>query len=90
MSRTVWEAIFLLLILKIPIVYLCWVVWYAVKADPKPPPEPALKTAALDLDPHDGWRPRFATPRSPRRGPHGGPRRTYARRSAFVRAQRTR
>jgi hypothetical protein len=87
MSRTVWEAIFLLLILKIPIVYLCWVVWYAIRAEPKPPPEPALKTAptSLDLDPR-GWRPRFARPPRPSRGPHGAPRRTYARRAAFARA----
>jgi hypothetical protein len=89
MSRTVWEAIFLLLILKIPIVYLCWVVWYAVKAEPKPPPEPVPTTVTLDLDPRDGWRPRSSTPRRPRRGPHGGPRRTYARRAAFARAERT-
>jgi hypothetical protein len=90
MSRTVWEAIFLLLILKIPIVYLCWVVWYAVKAPPKPPLEPALKTVTLDFDPRDGWRPRFSSPRRPRRGPHGGPHRTYARRASFVRAERAR
>jgi len=88
MARTVWEAIFLLLILKIPIVYLCWVVWYAVKAEPKPPPEPALKTATLDLGPRDDWRPR-SQPRHPRRGPHGAPRRTYARRAAVARAERT-
>jgi hypothetical protein len=86
----VWEAIFLLLILKIPIIYLCSVVWYAIKAEPKPPPEPALRTAVLDLGPHDGWQPRFALRRAPRRGPHGGPRRTYARRAAVARAERTR
>jgi hypothetical protein len=85
----VWEVIFLLVILKIPIIYLCCVVWYAIKAEPKPPPEPTLRVAALDLDPPDGWRPRLSTPRSPRRGPHGAPRRTYARRAAFARAERT-
>jgi len=86
----VWEAIFLLVILKIPIIYLCSVVWYAIKAEPKPPPEPVLKTAVLDLGPRDGWQPRLAFRRAPRRGPHGGPRRTYARRAAFARAERTR
>src|SRR5437016_5585661 len=25
-----------MVILKIPIVYLCWVVWWAIKAEPKP------------------------------------------------------
>ena len=89
MSRTVWEAIFLLLILKIPVVYLCWVVWYAVRAEPKPPLEPALKPARLDLDPRDGWRPRFSNARLPR-GPHGAPRRTYARRASLARAERMR
>ena len=32
-----WEIIFMLLILKIPIVYLCVVVWWAIKAEPLPP-----------------------------------------------------
>jgi hypothetical protein len=81
-----WEAVFLLLILKIPIVYLCWVVWYAVKAEPKPPYEPALKTAPADLDPRPGWTPRNGRPRRPRPGPHGVPGRTYARRGLRVRA----
>ena len=83
----VWEAIFLLLILKIPLVYLCWVVWYAIKAEPKPPYEPALKTAPLDLDPQPGRRPGRSRPRLPGRGPHGAPRRTYARRARVARAE---
>jgi hypothetical protein len=29
-----WELIFMLLLLKIPLIYLCGVVWYAVKAEP--------------------------------------------------------
>jgi hypothetical protein len=33
---TVWEIVFLMVILKIPIVYLCSVVYYAIKAEPKP------------------------------------------------------
>jgi hypothetical protein len=86
----VWEAIFLLVILKIPIVYLCYVVWYAIRAEPKPPPEAARVTAVLGLDPPDGWRPRSRRPRLPRVGPHGAPRRTYARRAAFARAERAR
>ena len=32
-----WEIVFMLLILKIPIVYLCLVVWWAIKAEPLPP-----------------------------------------------------
>ena len=33
----VWEIVFMLLILKIPIVYLCVVCWWAIKAEPLPP-----------------------------------------------------
>ena len=39
-----WEIVFMLLILKIPLVYLCAVVWWAVKAEPEadePPADPA-------------------------------------------------
>lgn len=32
-----WEIVFMLLILKIPIVYLCAVLWWAIKAEPSPP-----------------------------------------------------
>ena len=31
-----WEAIFLLLVLKIPLIYLCAVVWWAIRAEPVP------------------------------------------------------
>ena len=33
---SVWEIVFLMVILKIPIVYLCTVVYYAIKAEPRP------------------------------------------------------
>ena len=29
-----WEIIFMVLVLKIPMVYVCWVVWWAIKAEP--------------------------------------------------------
>jgi hypothetical protein len=35
-SVTVWEAIFMLVVLKIPVIYLASVVWYAVRAEPEP------------------------------------------------------
>ncbi len=79
----VWEAIFLLLILKIPLVYLCCVVWWAIRSEPTPPEpfEPALVTAPLEPDPRSGWRflRRSARARQPRRGPHGSPQRVYRR-----------
>lgn len=70
----------MLVILKIPVVYLCAVVWYAIRAEP-------------ELDAGDGGTPGERTPRPwrpwhswhshgprPRRGgPHGSPRRTYDR-----------
>jgi hypothetical protein len=30
----VWEVVFMLVLLKIPIVYLCTVVWWAIRAEP--------------------------------------------------------
>jgi hypothetical protein len=67
----------MLVILKIPVVYLCSVVWYAVRAKPLPL-EPALKPAAADPDPRPGWS-YSRSPRRPRRGPHGSPGRGYVR-----------
>jgi hypothetical protein len=70
----VWELIWLMLIMKIPIVYLCWVVYWAIKSEPQHE-EPATVSVGLD-DGSPGWQPR----RRPRRpGPHGRPTRTYAR-----------
>jgi hypothetical protein len=88
MHHGVWELVFLMVILKIPILYLCGVVYYAIKAEPRPG-EGAGVTARLgpDVDPGSGRhtvRPRRFLPR-----PHGGPTRTYPRlpRTAHARAQ---
>ena len=79
----VWETIWLLVILKIPIIYLAWVIWWAVKAEPAPPEplEGALVTEPLDPDPRAGWRflRRRVRPARPRPGPHGTPRRSARR-----------
>jgi hypothetical protein len=75
----VWEFIFMMLVLKIPIVYLGLVVYWAVKAEPDPP-EPALLPAVLDPEPRPPWR-RPDRPRRPRPGPHGSPVRSFARTS---------
>ena len=32
----IWELVFMLVILKIPVVYLCAVVWWAIRAEPRP------------------------------------------------------
>jgi hypothetical protein len=79
----VWELIWLMVIMKIPILYLCWVVYWAIKSEPRPEQPAALVVPADGSEPTT-WRPR----RSPRKpGPHGRPTRTYARaRRAAVRA----
>jgi hypothetical protein len=62
------EIIFLMLVLKLPILYLVGVIWWAVKAEPRPP-EPALLPVAADDGPP--IMPRRLPPRRPRRGgPH--------------------
>jgi hypothetical protein len=74
---SIWEILFLMLILKIPIVYLCWVVWWAIKAEPRPE-EGAAITAVIGGDGGSGGARRR---RARRRPPRGGPARTYARSS---------
>jgi hypothetical protein len=71
----VWELIWLMVIMKIPILYLCWVVYWAIKSEPLPE-QPAAVVAADDGSDPTPWSPRQ---RSRRRGPHGRPTRGYAR-----------
>ena len=55
----------MMLVLKIPLFYLGWVVWYAIKAEPEP-----------GVDPHDSsaWKP-WSRPTRPRpTGPTTGVR----------------
>lgn len=80
---SIWEIVFLMVILKIPIVYLCSVVYYAIKAEPKPG-EGAAVTARIGPDDSGpgGGRRRRARPRRP----HGGPARSYPRTPQAARA----
>jgi hypothetical protein len=78
---SVWEIVFLMVILKIPIVYLCSVIYWAIKAEPEPE-TPVGVTVEVGPDPDDGGpgrrRRRFPRPRPLR--PHGNrPSRTYPR-----------
>jgi hypothetical protein len=68
----VWEILFVLVILKIPVAYVCWVIWWAVRAEPEP---------GFQGEPESGqWLPwRRGRSRPPRGGPHGGPSRAGAR-----------
>ena len=34
-ALALWEIIFVLVILKIPVAYVGWVVWWAIKAEPE-------------------------------------------------------
>jgi hypothetical protein len=87
MHHGVWELVFLMVILKIPILYLCGVVYYAIKAEPRPG-EGAGVTARIGPEADRGsGRPLHRRRFVPR--PHGGPTRTYPRlpRTAHARAQ---
>ena len=69
-----WEAVFFLLILKIPVIYLALVGWWAVRSEPDKG-DPATVAAVTDT-PLDGpgrqWRARRS--RRPLAGrPHGRP-----------------
>jgi hypothetical protein len=85
--HAVLELVFLMVILKVPIVYLCVVVYYAIKAEPKPE-EGAAVTARIGPDgPETGWRRVHSRHLRPR--PHGGPVRRYPRtaRAAHARVE---
>ena len=76
-----WITIWFMVILKIPLLYMCWVIWWAVK---DPPDAAELEPAIDELEDGGGgsdWR------RSPGRGrrgrhrggPHGAPARGKSR-----------
>ena len=71
----VWEFVFLMLILKIPVIYLCAVVYWAIRND-RDPAEPARLLVPAGVEPRPPWSRR---PLRPRLGPHGSPRRRHAR-----------
>ena len=78
----------MMVILKIPVVYLCVVVWWAIRAEPRPPEGAPRLVLTAPVRP-EPWR-RRRPPGGPgtlRRGPHGAPTRTYARRPAVARAR---
>jgi hypothetical protein len=75
----VWELVFMLVILKIPVVYLCAVVWWAIKAEPELEGGSASEESTPSpLRPWHSWR-TAKGPRPRRGGPHGSPSRAYAR-----------
>ena len=78
-----WLTIWFMVILKIPIAYLAYVIWWAVKDPPEPRPEIAVAVRPMPDD-DVPWRPRPHRGRrrlDPSRGPHGrAPRRAQPRR----------
>jgi len=62
-----WTFVYLMFILKIPIVGLLWLVWWAIHQEPEEVPV-TDDDGGAKLGPHH---PRPRLPRSPRRGPHG-------------------
>jgi hypothetical protein len=78
MRLALWELFFMLVILKIPIVYLCLVVWWAVRAEPQPYEGAALPARLPEPSPCP-WR-------RPRGGPRRGPEPRFTRRAAVARA----
>ncbi len=75
-SGVVVELVFMMLILKLPILYLVGVCWWAIRQEPYPP-----ELARLD----DGEGPHRWKPRPGRRPSRGGPHHSGAR-TARVRA----
>jgi hypothetical protein len=76
MRILIWEIVFLLVILKIPLVWVCWVVWWSIKAEPE-------VGADGENNQDMNWRPWRRPPgsRSSRGGPHGRGARRAARRA---------
>jgi hypothetical protein len=65
-----WGFIWIMLVLKIPLVALLWLVWYAIKAQPEPVTEDDDGDGGIrrpgPREPYGPGRPRH-------RGPHGDP-----------------
>ncbi|HSL64288.1 MAG TPA: hypothetical protein VK874_06475 [Gaiellaceae bacterium] len=88
MNETLFEVLFMMVILKIPILYLCAVVWYAWRAEPRPLEGAARPATPPEPEPRSPWALRRLLGGRPfRQGPHGGPTRRYRRREAFARGR---
>lgn len=81
-----WPIIFLLVVLKIPVAYLCAVVWWAIRAEPRPEEPAALVGTGGDAPDRPAWSRAGRLRPQPPRGPI---RRPAARRApAFSGARR--
>lgn len=75
------EILFMMVALKLPVIYLAAVVYWAVKAEPRPY-EGALLPVSDDPGPQ-----RWHRRRPKRTGPHGSPERRQARRAGVRHAR---
>ena len=70
-----WTFLWMMVVLKIPVVAAIWLVWWAMKAEPEPEPEPEPsgedEGGSKVPEPEPPHRPRRPPPH--RRGPHGEP-----------------
>jgi hypothetical protein len=64
-----WTFVWLMVVLKIPVIAAIWLVWWAMNAEPEPAPEDEGGTKVPDPEPPHPPR----LPPHPRRGPHGDP-----------------
>jgi hypothetical protein len=62
-----WGMLWLFVALKVPLLTLCWLVWWAIRQEPEPDAEEPGGDGGQRTRPH----PIPKLPRPPRRGPHG-------------------
>lgn len=77
-----WGFIWLMFALKIPLISLAWIVWWAVHAVPETEDQPTGGDDGGSKRPLH--HPRDPFPRRPRRGPHGDPALPAPRRTRSV------
>jgi hypothetical protein len=63
-----WTMFFLFVALKVPLIALCWLVWWAVRQVPEEEEQPGGDGGAKRPP-----QPHAPLPRTPRPGPHGDP-----------------
>jgi hypothetical protein len=64
-----WALFFMFVCLKVPLLALCWLVWWAIHQTDDPAEDRGDGGTKRSPGPH----PRRPLPRTPRRGPHGEP-----------------
>jgi hypothetical protein len=66
-----WTMFYLFVFLKLPILALFYLVWWAIHQDGDAAEEPGDGGSRVERKPHPHGHPKL--PRTPRRGPHGDP-----------------